>query len=265
MTETAKLAASDAVAGDEFGVSVAVSGDTVVVGATPYSVVPGPKQQGYVFVKPVSGWSGTMTETAKLTAADAAADDRFGYSVGVSGGLAVVGAVRHEGPAGGQQGSAYVFDLSDRANPVELAKFTASDAAAGDTAFGVSVALDGDLAVVGAQSYDLPGGVDQGAAYVFGLGGLLPPVDCNGNGVADECDSDIDGDGIPNDCDPCPFDPTNTKVDGRCIPTLSEWGMMAMAALMLSAGGVVIVRRQKALGTSMTALFSLKILRKSIR
>ncbi len=97
--------------------------------------------------------------------------------------------------------------------------------------------------------------------------------DCNGNGIPDECDAtpsnDVDGDGvldicdncptIPNAnqsnidgdafgdvCDPCPFDPTNTKVDGRCIPTLSEWGMMAMAALMLSAGGVVIARRKAA-------------------
>ena len=55
-----------------------------------------------------------------------------------------------------------------------------------------------------------------------------------------------DGDAFGDACDPCPFDPTNTKVDGQCIPTLSEWGMVAMAALMLSAGGVVIARRRAA-------------------
>ena len=71
-------------------------------------------------------------------------------------------------------------------------------------------------------------------------------ADCNANGIPDECDTDTDGDGVPDDCDQCPFDPTNTKVDGQCIPTLSEWGMVAMAALMLSAGGVVIARRRVA-------------------
>jgi hypothetical protein len=88
----------------------------------------------------------------------------------------------------------------------------------------------------------------------------------DGDSLGDECDPDMDGDGVLNTvdncptvananqsnldgdafgdvCDPCPFDPTNTKVDGQCIPTLSEWGMVAMAALMLAAGAVVMSRR----------------------
>jgi hypothetical protein len=82
------------------------------------------------------------------------------------------------------------------------------------------------------------------------------PLDTDGDTVPDACDncptlpnanqSNIDGDAFGDVCDQCPFDPTNTKVDGNCIPTLSEWGMMAMAALMLSAGGVVIARRRAA-------------------
>ncbi|MFH1110510.1 MAG: IPTL-CTERM sorting domain-containing protein [Planctomycetota bacterium] len=66
------------------------------------------------------------------------------------------------------------------------------------------------------------------------------------HGSGSSCGADFDGDTIADVCDPCPFDPTNTMVDGKCIPTLSEWGMMAMAALILSAGGVVIARRRAA-------------------
>ena len=81
-------------------------------------------------------------------------------------------------------------------------------------------------------------------------------VDTDQDGVGDACDncpaaynpnqSNIDGDASGDACDPCPFDPTNTMVDGKCIPTLTEWGMMAMAALILSAGWVVIARRRAA-------------------
>ncbi len=81
-------------------------------------------------------------------------------------------------------------------------------------------------------------------------------LDTDLDGVGDACDncptvananqSNLDGDAFGDACDPCPFDPTNTIVNEKCIPTLSEWGMMAMAALILSAGGVVIARRRAA-------------------
>jgi hypothetical protein len=62
--------------------------------------------------------------------------------------------------------------------------------------------------------------------------------------VANANQSNLDGDAFGDACDPCPFDPSNTKVDGQCIPTLSEWGMVAMAALMLATGAVVVSRRR---------------------
>jgi hypothetical protein len=65
-------------------------------------------------------------------------------------------------------------------------------------------------------------------------------------GYGSSCQGDADADSIPDACDPCPFDPSNTKVDGQCIPTLSEWGTVAMAALMLAAGAVVVSRRRAA-------------------
>ena len=93
--QEAKLTASDGTADDGFGVSVAISGNTVVVGApwTPFNPdtwEPGPGA-AYVFAEPGSGWA-TMTQTAELTASDGAAGDGFGVSVSISGNTVVVGA-----------------------------------------------------------------------------------------------------------------------------------------------------------------------------
>lgn len=107
--EQAKLTASDGAALDFFGWSVAISGDTVVVGAVLDDIGANADQgSAYVFVKPVGGWM-NMTQTAKLTASDGAAGDGFGFSVAVSGDTAVVGASGDTIGANTDQGSAYVF------------------------------------------------------------------------------------------------------------------------------------------------------------
>ena len=94
---SAKLTASDYAMGDRFGRSVAMDGDTIVVGAVEDD---GSDSGGnsisnsgsaYVFTKPDTGWI-TKTETVKLTASDAATDDKFGRSVAVDGDTVVVGA-----------------------------------------------------------------------------------------------------------------------------------------------------------------------------
>lgn len=94
-TQTAKLTASDGQRGDLFGATVAISDDTIVVGA-PFANM----SQGavYVFLKPASGWA-NMTETAKLTASDGMAQDEFGFSTAISGNTIVTGAP-HEHPSG---------------------------------------------------------------------------------------------------------------------------------------------------------------------
>lgn len=92
----AKLTASDAAVGDQFGTAVAINGSTAVIGARDASST----GAAYVFVRSRSRWS----QQAKLTASDAAADDEFGYSVGIYGATAVVGAPFKE-----SGGAAYVF------------------------------------------------------------------------------------------------------------------------------------------------------------
>jgi hypothetical protein len=157
--QQAKLIASDAAAADLFGSSVAVSGDTAVVGAT-YDDSPATDAgSAYVFVRSNGAW----TEQAKLTASDVAAGDNFGNRVALSGDTAVVGARADDSPAT-NAGSAYVFVRSG-GTWTEQAKLTASDAAANDQ-FGVSVAVSGDTAVVGARRDDSPAR-DAGSAYVF--------------------------------------------------------------------------------------------------
>jgi hypothetical protein len=167
-TETAKLTASDGALDDQLGHSVAVSDDTVVVGAWFDNVGPNANQgSAYVFVKPGGGWV-SATETAKLTASDGAGNDRFGQSVAASGDTAVVGAYFDDHAANANQGSAYVFVKPGGGwvSATETAKLTASDGAADDR-LGQSVAVSGDTVVVGAYFDDVGTNANQGSAYVF--------------------------------------------------------------------------------------------------
>src|SRR5207247_699415 len=108
-TETAKLTASDGAARDFFGESVAISPDTIVVGADSATVGSNLHQgAAYVFVKPATGWT-TATQTAKLTASDGATDDDLGFSVAVSGDTVVAGAPGVNEGANSFHGAAYVF------------------------------------------------------------------------------------------------------------------------------------------------------------
>ena len=159
--EEQKLTASDGFANAEFGVSVSIHGDVIVIGS--------PQQAGngissgaaYVFRYNGMTWE----EEMKLLPSDAASGDAFGRGVFVSGDLAVVGAYLND-DAGGSSGSAYVYRFDSRGGRWnEEAKLTASDGAAGDQ-FGLTVSIGGDLAVVGAHRDDDAGG-SSGSAYVY--------------------------------------------------------------------------------------------------
>lgn len=166
MTQVAKLTASDS--GDGFGTSVAISGNTIVVGAANTSNFDAPAAgpgAAYVFVRPGGGWH-DATENAKLTASDAKSGDAFGDSVGISGKTIAVGAFFAVDSANnGFAGKAYVFDRPANGwtgNLHETAKLTASDSQLLNY-MGASIAISGDTVVAGAYGHNN----FQGAAYVF--------------------------------------------------------------------------------------------------
>jgi len=160
-TESSKLLPDDANAGDRFGGSVSLDGDTVLIGADADVGLAG---SAYVFVRTGGAW----VQQAKLVASDGASQDSFGLSVAIDGDTAVIGAWLDDDNGPGS-GSAYVFTRSAGVW-TERAKLLASDGAALDF-FGKRVALDGDTALIGAHEVDYVG-TETGAAYVFtGSGG----------------------------------------------------------------------------------------------
>jgi hypothetical protein len=156
--EEQKFTASDGGDGDRFGISVAIDGDTALVGAL-LATVNGHSAQGaaYVFERSGETWS----EVQKLVAADGAAFDRFGASVAVEGDTALIGGWG----AAGQKGAAWVFTRSG-GTWSQQARLDASDGATNDF-LGQSVALSGDTAIAGAWGADIGGNAEQGAAYIF--------------------------------------------------------------------------------------------------
>jgi predicted amidohydrolase len=170
-----KLEASDASANDRFGLAVAISGDTIVVGAFGDTGAAGAEQgSAYVFVRSGAVWS----QQQKLEASDAGAGDFLGLSAAISGDTVVVGAVFDDGAAGADQGSAYVFARSGGVWSQQQ-KLEASDAGAG-AFFANSVAISGDTVVVGAVFDDGAAGPDQGSAYVFSPPLTNQPPNCGG-------------------------------------------------------------------------------------
>ena len=160
-----ELTATDGVAGDEFGVSVAIHQDLIVVGARDDSEVANDAGAAYVFRRSAGVWE----EEDKLIALDPASFDHFGTTVAVQNDVAVVGSPDDDDD-GSRSGSVYVF----RYNGVDWdqeQKLTAADAGAMDR-FGWSVAIDGNTILIGAlQDDDVFN--DSGSAYVFVYNGAV--------------------------------------------------------------------------------------------
>ncbi|MCH8151113.1 MAG: FG-GAP repeat protein [Planctomycetes bacterium] len=211
-----QIIASDGISQDHFGTSVAIDGELAIVGAPQDDDNGNSSGSAYVYRFDGLDW----VEETKLLASDGMPDDNFGFSVSVSGDLALVG--------GGD--AAYIFRY-DGSTWIEEAKLEASDGLPSD-AFGTTVAIDAALAIAGAPLNN-DNGKFSGSAYVFSVdldapdcngNGIPDPCepDCNGNGVADECDitsgtsQDCNGNGIPDECDVA--NGTSEDCDGDEIP-----------------------------------------------
>jgi hypothetical protein len=156
-----KLLPADGASSDAFGFAVALSGDTGILG-TPLADTPDGVDAGaaYVFVRAGATWS----QQQKLRGSETTRDG-FGSAVSLSGDTVIVGVNADDTPAGVDAGSAYVFVRSGTTWSLQQ-KLFAGDGAPGDY-FGISVAISGDTAVVGARMDDTPAGTDAGSAYVF--------------------------------------------------------------------------------------------------
>lgn len=155
----AKLVAVDASSGDRNGLSVAISGNTVLTGAYWDDVNAAQSGSAYVFVRNGMTW----TQEAKLSASDGQASDDFGVRLAIDGDRAVI-AAHVDDDNGTDSGSVYAF-ARNAGVWVPQGKIKPADGQAGDQ-FGVSLSMRGLTFIAGAYGDD-DMGTDAGAAYVF--------------------------------------------------------------------------------------------------
>ena len=178
------LSNPNAAGNSSFGFSVAISGNTAIVGAYGASSYSG---KAYIY---------NVTTGALLRTLDNPNDygtsggDRFGYSVAISGNYAAVGAYAEDDAGGTSSGKAYIYNVSTGALLETLDNPNAYGTSANDT-FGFSVAMSGNIVIVGAYDEDDADGNNSGKAYIYDVttGELLQTLD-NPN---DYGTSDADG------------------------------------------------------------------------
>ncbi|TKD10431.1 hypothetical protein E8A74_08270 [Polyangium fumosum] len=205
-----KFVAADGQAGDAFGAAVALEGDTAVVGAPLANAAGIDAGAGYVFARAGLTWA----EVGKLVPAGLGSDDRLGTSVSITKGRVILGALLDD-TKGSNAGAAYVFTESGPGWSEDLL-LVAGDGTAGD-AFGFSVAMDGETAIVGAYLED-DAGTNAGSAYLF----VLKSENGEACTTAASCASGFCVDGVCCDsacdlgvCDTCSA-ATGANMDGAC-------------------------------------------------
>lgn len=165
--QSTTLAPTDGVEHGAFGAAVELSapGDTVIVGAPgTYDPAGDAAGRSYVFNRTSNGW----TQQATLSPGDGQSGAEFGRSVAIGGDTAIVGAPKAAGPAGDVTGAAYVFDRTPDGWTTGATLRAAS--AKADDRFGRTVAMDGNIALIGAHGADQSNAENSGATYVFAHG-----------------------------------------------------------------------------------------------
>ncbi len=155
------LLAYDGNAGDNFGISVDIDGDYAIVGA--FGADDNGNDAGAAYVFQRTGANSWDTGT-KLLPSEVTSGDYFGFTVGISGDYAIVGAYLND-TQGIDAGASYVFHRTGPNSWDAGTTLLAPDGTDGDV-FGSFVAIDGDYVVVGAERDDSRG-ADAGAVYVF--------------------------------------------------------------------------------------------------
>jgi hypothetical protein len=161
---------------DNFGQSVAISGNYAIVGANG-EADSGGTQSGKAYIFNVT--TGALVHTLdNPNAYSTSTNDQFGWPVAISGNYAIVGARIEDDSGGTSSGKAYIFNVTTGALVHTLDNPNAYGTSASDL-FGISVAISGNYAIVGATGEDDAGGTNSGKAYIFNVttGALVHTLD----------------------------------------------------------------------------------------
>src|SRR5262245_54804603 len=162
-----KLTASDGQGDDRFGSSVAIYGNTAIVGAVGDDIGSGAGQgSAYIFEKNQKG-DGNWREVRRLIASDGAKKDLFGYSVAIYGDTVIVGAINSKAGSD-EQGAVYICERNKGGAGAwgQVKRLTATYCSA-RARFGCSVAIHADTVIAGADANTNGGRDFQGSAYIF--------------------------------------------------------------------------------------------------
>jgi hypothetical protein len=164
-TEVKKILASDGDQDDDFGHSVGVHGNYIIIGAPGEDDGVFSAGAAYIYYRH-SGGNDQWGEVKKITANDAATKDNFGAAVGITDGFVIVGAFGEDSMAD-DAGAAYIYDQNEGStnNWGQVAKILADDSS-DYSEFGYSVAIDGEYAAVGSHADNVTGS-NIGSVYMF--------------------------------------------------------------------------------------------------
>jgi hypothetical protein len=185
--QVAKLMADDGGENDTLGESVAIQGDTIVTGAHHHDGFGDNTGAAYIFRRDTEG---VWRQVAKLSPPDAQPSDRMGYAVAMEGDLIAVGGLPSIDERGFLAGVVNLYKETEPGRWAHVGELAPAERNPLDQ-FGLSLALENGILLVGAPFTDGPAGEDSGAVYVYDLtrgprGGLDGRGgDINKDGVTD--------------------------------------------------------------------------------